>query len=567
MIGRAFDWALSLTLAGAGAWLLTQLLRVWTGPWCSARWQYRLRLAALAAFLLPVGKGAALALGRVRALAAPLASGGPEAVAGPSLYVLTTSLAAASPLPPDAWGRVWDLLPWLWLAGAGAVALVLTVRQARFRRALLAHRKPVEDPDLLAAAEAVRVRLGLGRAPALYCLPGLASPMGAGLLRPAVYLPDVALDNQEREVILAHELTHIRRRDLWVKWAALLVCALHWYDPFAWLMREELGTLCELACDEAVTADMDAAGKRRYGAALLDVLCRAAPGSAGVCAPLCGGASGLRRRLRSLLRPQPDPRKQRVCTALAALALCAALPLTGAAHAWAAPSRQGGSGGLADYRAWEARHSAQYAALGVEYDPLEGAFFYRGQRLALFVDERPMSAQERERYPWCGMALECSYRDPDLPGGLCLRTLRDGSGALMGVEPIPPGEAADLLRPQDRPVTYHSRYVDPGRLYASDPDPDALPSHVLAQALALEPGTWTALREPEGEGETGYLCYAGASLPWKLDLRDDGGLDVYLYTLEGGDAGLPTVIRYAAVQAVGEIRVYLDGGRVEESVS
>lgn len=560
MLRTAFDWVLSLSLTGAGAWLLTQLARLWTERRCSAQWQFRLRLAVLGAFLLPVGRAVSACGDRLQGLEATAAPAAGQAP--PSLYVLSASLAASSPMSPGLWGRLIDLVPLLWALGAAAVCLVTLVRQGRFQRRLARLRVPAEDPELGTAAAQVGEALGLRGAVRLYLLPGLASPFGAGLVRPAVYLPQVPMDAQERRLILAHELAHLRRRDLWVKWLALAVCALHWFDPFAWLLREELGRLCELACDEAATAGMDAAGKRRYGEALLDVLCQAAPSAGGVCAPLCQRPVGLRQRLKRLLAPGRDPGVQARCSALAALALAVLLPLTGPLHAWAAPERVGGGGTLADYRAWEALHNARYEALGVVYRPEENAFYHDGQRLTLFVDQRPLSAEERERYPWCGAAFDCAFRDPDWPDGPCLRTVRGGDGALSGLEPIPPAEAAGLLS-SARPVTFRSRYIDGGRLYASDPALDALPSGVLAQALALEPGTWTVLREPDGAGETGYLCCAVGQRPWRLDLRPDGGLDVSLYAVEGGDPALPTVIRYAAARPVGEIRLYLDGAPME----
>ena len=551
MLDAVFHQALALSLTGGGLCLLVQLTRLWTEGRCSARWQFGLRLAVLGAFLLPVG--AVLSALPGPEASAPAVQAAPAAA---SLPALSAVAAASAPLPAGWLGNLRPLLPLVWLAGLAAVLLWTLLAQLRFQSRLRRVRRPVEDPLALEALR--RAGGGLGRLPALYAVPGLSTPMGAGLFRPAVYLPDLPLEGRDLELVLAHELAHFRRRDLWWQWLARLACALHWWHPLVWLLRGELAQLSELACDEAVTAGMSPAQRRQYGAALLDVLFRAAQGASGVCAPFCSSAAGLRRRLLRLAAPQGRPRPG--LAVLAGLLIAALLPLSGPLHAWAAPNLSAGMGTLSDYRAWTARHNEPYRALGVDYDPVRNTFSYHGQRLTLFLDPRPMSPEEQARYPWCQTAYECSFRDPDWPNGPCLRTLRGADGALTGVEPIPPGEAAVFLGRSldDRPVTYHSYYIDGARLYASDPALSSLPAPVLDAALALPAGSWTALREPEAGGETGYLCYSGGQYPWKLDLTG-GTLSVSLYPVEGSDPALPTVIRYASAVPIGEITLTVEG--------
>ena len=65
---------------------------------------------------------------------------------------------------------------------------------------------------------------------------------------------------------------HWRRGDLWSKWLVQLVVCLHWFNPMAYLLKRELSRLSELACDEALIRDMDAAERRAYGQMLLDTL-------------------------------------------------------------------------------------------------------------------------------------------------------------------------------------------------------------------------------------------------------------------------------------------------------
>jgi beta-lactamase regulating signal transducer with metallopeptidase domain len=142
------------------------------------------------------------------------------------------------------------LLPYLWLAGALAlfirtiVGYALTLARLRRGRSLL---RP-------------------GRVP-VYESGRITSPLLTGLLRPAVYLPE---GFPHPELAIRHELTHCRRGDLWLKWLAQLVVCVHWFNPLAWLMKRELGRLCELACDNAIVRRLGQPERLGYGQMLLD---------------------------------------------------------------------------------------------------------------------------------------------------------------------------------------------------------------------------------------------------------------------------------------------------------
>ncbi|MCM1106964.1 MAG: M56 family metallopeptidase [Blautia sp.] len=95
------------------------------------------------------------------------------------------------------------------------------------------------------------------------------SPFILGTVRPRIYLP-YHLDEKTRELVLAHEQTHLRRRDHWAKPAAFLILGVHWFNPFVWLAYVLLCRDIELACDEAVIKGMDEGQKKAYSLALLD---------------------------------------------------------------------------------------------------------------------------------------------------------------------------------------------------------------------------------------------------------------------------------------------------------
>ena len=158
----------------------------------------------------------------------------------------------------------------LWLAGGLGVLGWNGLSHLRFRRWLARWGRPVESPELLWAYNALGDALGLNRRPKLTVYPGLGAPMLAGLLRPVLLLPEGRASGRMLHYALLHELTHYRRRDIWLKALMLWVCAVHWFNPLVWLMARAVERDTELACDEGAVGRLTAGERAEYGRAILE---------------------------------------------------------------------------------------------------------------------------------------------------------------------------------------------------------------------------------------------------------------------------------------------------------
>lgn len=102
----------------------------------------------------------------------------------------------------------------------------------------------------------------------IYVSSAVKSPCLAGLI-PAVYLTEDVLQTDSTELILRHELTHLRHLDfLWslCRTAAVIV---YWWNPFIWLAAICSKRDAELACDEAVAAGLSDAQRLAYARTIL----------------------------------------------------------------------------------------------------------------------------------------------------------------------------------------------------------------------------------------------------------------------------------------------------------
>ncbi|MBR3979016.1 MAG: M56 family metallopeptidase [Oscillospiraceae bacterium] len=164
----------------------------------------------------------------------------------------------------------------VWLAGIAGMLLYTAVSYILLRRKV---------------ATAVRLRDNLYQSENVY------SPFVLGIIKPRIYLP-FRMDGQGLEHVIAHEQTHIRRKDHWWKPLGFLLLAVYWFNPLMWLGYILLCRDIELACDEKVIKEMDNENRADYTQAL--VACSVRRRSIAAC-PLAFGEVGVKARVKSVL--------------------------------------------------------------------------------------------------------------------------------------------------------------------------------------------------------------------------------------------------------------------------
>lgn len=116
-------------------------------------------------------------------------------------------------------------------------------------------------------------RLGLPDAPPLKIGPQIESPLLLGIIMPTIALSDKfqeAHTHEEQELILAHELAHLRRHDLLWNLLPALAHTLFFFNPLVWLAHRELRIAQEIACDALAVIGTQSSGSA-YGAILVRV--------------------------------------------------------------------------------------------------------------------------------------------------------------------------------------------------------------------------------------------------------------------------------------------------------
>jgi beta-lactamase regulating signal transducer with metallopeptidase domain len=143
-----------------------------------------------------------------------------------------------------------------WLTGVAILAVRVLLSARRLSRVL---RRAREAPSwVLEECRAVVVRLGGVREFRVVSSAEVLSPCLTGLGRPVLVLPSRQWQEDERadlQAILAHELAHVRGRDLAWNNALHLASLLLWFHPLAWMVRAAHASACDAVCD-CLAADL-----------------------------------------------------------------------------------------------------------------------------------------------------------------------------------------------------------------------------------------------------------------------------------------------------------------------
>lgn len=266
---------LLLSVAGTVLTALLLLLKPLTRRMFGSRWQYYIWLVVLVVMVLPVRMYLPQQqLGKTQDhLPAPTIlseknAGQPAVPQAVPPAALTDEKAAKegskngpqAAVTPAMRPVLWRIAAFLWLVGALVFFSGGLLSYIRFMRKIHKNAADLPCPML----EQVKKELGIHREITVKTTNLLATPLLTGVRKPVLLLSSVTLEDDGLRFVLLHELTHLKRRDLWYKWFAFLVNAVHWFNPFVYLAVRQIGTECEISCDLAVTKDREEEEKKGY---------------------------------------------------------------------------------------------------------------------------------------------------------------------------------------------------------------------------------------------------------------------------------------------------------------
>ncbi len=220
--------------------------------------------------------------------------------------------------------NIWNVVFIVWAVGMVISLIHFAVRYKAFRKSIRRlSRSAGRDTQIL--ADGIATSMGIWSEVRVLVLKGLASPMMTGLFKPTVLLPEREFSKAELRLVIRHELTHFKHKDLWFKLLVVLCRAIYWFDPIMLLIDRCIDRECEYFCDSSVMKGENAEVRKRYCASILDTVSAQSrqSGNSGLrpvmATNFCVSKKGLKHRLGLILSKRTKKKYFAVCFTAVAL--------------------------------------------------------------------------------------------------------------------------------------------------------------------------------------------------------------------------------------------------------
>lgn len=169
----------------------------------------------------------------------------------------------------------WNGLSILWVIGIGLVTLYTMIAYIRFAIYQRRESKSCHDVTLLKILEDCKQSLSIHHKIRLLETDVVATPSLYGLIRPKILIPTELkgeLNEQEWKYIFLHEMSHIKRKDVWVNGLMSLILLVHWFNPIIWIAYFRMREDQEIACDSLALSRISQEESRSYASTLIKLL-------------------------------------------------------------------------------------------------------------------------------------------------------------------------------------------------------------------------------------------------------------------------------------------------------
>ena len=218
--------------------------------------------------------------------------------------------------------NTWNVVFIVWAVGMVISLIHFAVRYKAFRKSIRRlSRSAGRDTQIL--ADGIATTMNIWSEVKVLVVKGLASPMMTGLFKPTVLLPEREFSKAELRLVIRHELTHFKHKDLWFKLLVVLCRAVYWFDPIMLLIDRCIDRECEYFCDSSVMKGENAEVRKKYCESILDTVSAQSRHNSSLrpvmATNFCVSKKGLKHRLGLILSKKAKKKYLAVCAAAVAL--------------------------------------------------------------------------------------------------------------------------------------------------------------------------------------------------------------------------------------------------------
>lgn len=198
-----------------------------------------------------------------------------------------------------------DIASFLWLMGCLLFLSVHIFSFLHYKRRIIKKGTVVEEDDIIQQAFKLSKELQIKPAIRILRYEDAGSPLVIGFLKPVLVLPDCHYSKEELFFVLKHELIHIKRHDIYFKFLFVVANAVHWFNPFIYIMQKEAVVDMELSCDEEVIRQTAYAVRKAYLETLFSAFHKQHKKKTILTTQFYGGMKIMKRRFKNILATSP----------------------------------------------------------------------------------------------------------------------------------------------------------------------------------------------------------------------------------------------------------------------
>ena len=224
----------------------------------------------------------------------------------------------------------------VWLIGAIVVFAKYMLEYRKFCKLLKRWSSPVEDEDIIRIFRLTKLKLDIeNKDIGLIRSKYVNTPMLTGLIRPMVVIPEKEIDETDMKLIIEHELTHYKHKDLYVNLLSILVLCFHWFNPIMYYCMPVIQGDGELYCDETVLKNKNMNYRKTYGKMIINMIPTSHTKQVALSTCFYSKKLSVKRRLINIMKNNKTMKK---ISTLSILGILGATVLSGSLMTFAANS-------------------------------------------------------------------------------------------------------------------------------------------------------------------------------------------------------------------------------------
>ncbi len=203
-----------------------------------------------------------------------------------------------------------SLITLIWFAGLLISLTIVTISYFRFRQKIMSEVKALSLGQVQATDGLINEGVLVTKAN--------LSPMVIGIFKPRLILTESLFEWDEevskvilkvgaREVI-RHELIHLKRKDILLKYLYLLARSIHWFNPIVYLIGPVINEDIELSCDEHLAKTMNLKEKKDYCRVILNLATDTVGKTNLYSTNFNGGLFFMKKRFKNIMKSEEKTR-------------------------------------------------------------------------------------------------------------------------------------------------------------------------------------------------------------------------------------------------------------------